>query len=58
MENATLTDTLLAECDVVVVLTDHSAVDYARVVERSKCVLDTRNATKKVTEGREKIVLL
>jgi len=40
------------------VLTDHAGVDYTRVIERSKCVLDTRNATKGVTEGREKVVLL
>src|SRR5215213_4135683 len=58
MENAPLTDELLAECDLAVILTDHSAVDYSRVVERSKCVLDTRNATKRVTEGREKVILL
>jgi len=58
MENTPLTDELLEECDLVIVLTDHTAVDYSRVVERAKCVLDTRNATKGVTEGREKVVLL
>ncbi|HKB03285.1 MAG TPA: nucleotide sugar dehydrogenase [Gemmataceae bacterium] len=58
MESTPLTDELLSECDLVVILTEHSAVDHARVVARSKCVLDTRNATRKVTEGREKIVLL
>jgi UDP-N-acetyl-D-glucosamine dehydrogenase len=58
MENTPLTDELLAECDLVVILTDHSAVDYSRVAEQSRCVLDTRNATKRVTEGRERIVLL
>ncbi|HKA06736.1 MAG TPA: nucleotide sugar dehydrogenase [Gemmataceae bacterium] len=58
MENTPLTDELLEECDLVVVLTDHAAVDYARVVDRAKCVLDTRNATKGLTEGREKVVLL
>jgi UDP-N-acetyl-D-glucosamine dehydrogenase len=58
MENTPLTDELLEECDLVVVLTDHAGVDYARVIERSKCVLDTRNATRGVTEGREKVVLL
>jgi len=58
MENTPLTDELLEECDLVVVLTDHAAVDYTRVVERSKCVLDTRNATKAVADAREKVVLL
>jgi nucleotide sugar dehydrogenase len=58
MENSPLTDEVLADCDMVIVLTDHSTIDFAKVVEKSKCVLDTRNATKKVTVGREKIVLL
>jgi nucleotide sugar dehydrogenase len=58
MECAALTDELLAECDLVVVLTDHSTIDYARIVARARRVLDTRNATKKLTEGRDKIVLL
>ncbi len=58
MECAPLTDELLAECDLVVILTDHAAVDHARVVEKAKCVLDTRNACKHVTVGREKVVLL
>ncbi|MBV9610886.1 MAG: nucleotide sugar dehydrogenase, partial [Acidobacteriaceae bacterium] len=32
--------------DCVVIVTDHSAVDYAAVVERSKLIVDTRNALK------------
>jgi UDP-N-acetyl-D-glucosamine dehydrogenase len=32
--------------DCVVVVTDHSAVDYTAVVERSKLIVDTRNALK------------
>jgi UDP-N-acetyl-D-glucosamine dehydrogenase len=36
----------VAEADCVVVVTDHSAVDYTSVVERSKLILDTRNALK------------
>jgi UDP-N-acetyl-D-glucosamine dehydrogenase len=58
MECAPLTDELLAEVDLVVVLTDHNGVDYARVVEKARYVLDTRNACKKVTAGREKVTLL
>jgi UDP-N-acetyl-D-glucosamine dehydrogenase len=34
--------------DCVVIVTDHSDVDYARVVNEAKLVIDTRNATKKV----------
>ena len=36
----------VAAADCVVVVTDHSAVDYTSVVERSKLILDTRNALK------------
>ena len=42
--------------DCVVIVTDHSAYDYPQIVEHSRLVVDTRNATKKVTTGREKIV--
>ena len=41
-----LTAESLAEIDAVVVVTDHSDVDYALVVEASKLILDTRNALK------------
>lgn len=48
----------LAWADCVVIMTDHRAVDYQEVVQRSQVVVDTRNATRHLTEGREKIVLL
>lgn len=50
-----LTDDFLASCDCLLIATDHSAVDYARAVRLSRCVVDTRNATAQVTDGREKI---
>jgi UDP-N-acetyl-D-glucosamine dehydrogenase len=50
-----LTDELLAGSDLVLVLTDHSGIDYARVVARAPRVFDTRNATREVRAGREKI---
>lgn len=36
----------IPEFDCVVIVTDHSQYDYARIVERAKLVVDTRNATK------------
>ena len=36
----------VSAADCVVVVTDHTAVDYTSVVERSKLILDTRNALK------------
>jgi UDP-N-acetyl-D-glucosamine dehydrogenase len=50
-----LTDEELAGSDLVVILTDHSVIDYPRVVAKAQRVYDTRNATRGVREGREKI---
>jgi UDP-N-acetyl-D-glucosamine dehydrogenase len=38
--------------DMVVVLTDHSAYDYAKIVEQSKIVVDTRNACGKIESNK------
>ncbi len=56
MTSSPLTPELLAAQDAVVIATDHTAYDYAAIVARSRLVIDTRNATKGVTAGREKIV--
>ncbi len=40
-----LTEEELGSADCVVITTDHSAVDYARVVRIARLVVDTRNAT-------------
>jgi len=39
-----LTESALNGVDLVIILTDHSCVDYATVVKHSRSVLDTRNA--------------
>ncbi|MCE7935981.1 MAG: nucleotide sugar dehydrogenase [Chlorobi bacterium CHB2] len=51
-------DQLVAESDVVVITTDHTNFDYEAIVRNARVVIDTRNATKHVREGREKIHLL
>jgi UDP-N-acetyl-D-glucosamine dehydrogenase len=45
----------LARADAVVIVTDHDCVDYVRVVCAAKLVIDTRNATRDILMGREKI---
>ena len=45
----------LASFDCALIATDHSAYDYPFIVEHSRLVVDTRNATKNVKKGREKI---
>jgi len=55
LKSADLTDEALAGADLVVIVTDHSSVDYARVARVAQRVFDTRNATKNVAEHREKV---
>ena len=50
-----LTDEVLGSADVVVIVTNHSSVDYERVVAGAHRVYDTRNATRNVTLGKEKV---
>ncbi len=40
-----LTDAVLSGADAVMVVTDHTSVDYARVTRLASIVIDTRNAT-------------
>jgi len=55
MQSQELTPEFLASQDCTVISTDHSAYDQSFVVQHSRLVIDTRNATKQVTLGREKI---
>ncbi len=55
MTSAPLDEKFLAGQDCVLIATDHSAYDYDFIVRHAKLVVDTRNATKQVREGREKI---
>ena len=50
-----LSDEELQSSDLVVIITAHSAVDYDRVVAQASRVYDTRNATRAVREGLEKV---
>ena len=47
---------LIESFDASVICTDHDGVDYERLVEWSKIVVDTRNATRQLKLGRDKIV--
>ncbi len=55
MDSVPLTEQLLRAQDCVLILTDHSAYDWHFIVRHSRLVVDTRNATADVREGREKI---
>jgi UDP-N-acetyl-D-glucosamine dehydrogenase len=47
-----------ADFDAVVIVTDHTGVDYARVVAEARLVIDTRNATKNVRNGAAHVLTL
>ena len=55
MTSQALTPEYLAAQDCVLISTDHSAYDHDFIVKHSRMVLDTRNATKNVKVGRDKI---
>ena len=56
LESVPLTAETLGHVDAVLIVTDHSTIDYAMVVRHAPLVVDTRNATRDIVEGREKIL--
>jgi UDP-N-acetyl-D-glucosamine dehydrogenase len=56
LESEQLTPQYLAQQDCVLIATNHSVYDYDFIVKHAQLVVDTRNATRHVLSGREKIV--
>lgn len=52
--NQELTDDLISSADCAVICTEHSDVDYGRVCDLSKVIVDTRNALKEEMRDRSK----
>jgi UDP-N-acetyl-D-glucosamine dehydrogenase len=57
MRSIDLSPATIASYDCVLIATDHTAYDYNMIVNSAKLVVDTRNATRRVTNGREKVIL-
>jgi UDP-N-acetyl-D-glucosamine dehydrogenase len=57
MVSEDLTPENLAAKDAVVIVTDHSIVDYAMVLQHAKLVVDTRNATGGLTGPKQNVIL-
>ncbi|MBN2543602.1 nucleotide sugar dehydrogenase [bacterium] len=53
-ESEELTESLLANSDCVIVVTNHDDFDYKWIAEKSNLVFDTRNATKGIDSPRVK----
>ena len=58
LASVALTPDAIAGVDCVVIHTDHTTLDYERVVAHARIVFDTRNATRDVRQGRAKVVRL
>jgi len=56
MSSVSLTEEVLKNQDVAVITTDHTNFDYQWIVDNAPLVVDTRNATRNVKRGRDKIV--
>ncbi|MFH1854352.1 MAG: nucleotide sugar dehydrogenase [Candidatus Omnitrophota bacterium] len=57
MKSSDLTKENISSSDCVVIVTDHSSIDYKLIVDNSSLVLDTRNVLRKF-KGAENIVTL
>ena len=53
-----LTPAELNRADAVVIVTDHSSIDYQLIVDQAGVIVDTRNATGRTRPGRARIVSL
>ena len=56
LRSVALSEAGLRRYDAVVIVTDHSAVDYRQIVEASSLVIDTRNATRSIAKERDNVV--
>jgi UDP-N-acetyl-D-glucosamine dehydrogenase len=54
MVSVGIDDPDIKKYDAVIITTDHSSYDYQRIVDKSSLVIDCRNATRDITEGKEK----
>ena len=58
LQSQPLTEDAIRNVDCVLILADHSCIDYAAIVERASLVFDTRNVTRTLGPGRENIIRL
>jgi len=56
LKSSPLTERLLHKVDAVVVVTDHTQIDYQWVVKHAPLIIDTRNVTKNMKQWKRKIV--
>lgn len=57
IDSTPYSDALLSEADCVVIITDHTTIDWAHVTHTAKLIVDSRNATAK-TPGTARVISL
>ncbi|MEO6877579.1 MAG: nucleotide sugar dehydrogenase [Gemmatimonadaceae bacterium] len=57
-QGVALTSALLDRVDAVVIVTDHTAVDYQLVMDHAPLIVDSRNVTKKFRPSKARVVSL
>src|ERR1019366_2991732 len=58
MKSAPIDAKMLASYDCVLIATDHTSYDYPAIVESAQLVVDTRNAPRRISRHRNKLVLV
>ena len=58
LRSVPLTAAEIEQADVVVIVTDHRAIDYQLLVDRANLIVDTRNATRQYQRPNARIVSL
>jgi UDP-N-acetyl-D-glucosamine dehydrogenase len=58
LRSVPLTSAEVEGADVVVIVTDHRAIDYQMLVDRARLIVDTRNATRNCLRTGARIVSL
>jgi UDP-N-acetyl-D-glucosamine dehydrogenase len=56
LKSQPLTSEFLRDQDAVLIVADHSSYDWPWIVEHSSLVIDTRNATRNLTQNRERLI--
>lgn len=58
LKSVPLSDEALEAADLVLITTEHSAVDYRRVLKKASAILDARNATRGIPDPERKVTLI
>jgi UDP-N-acetyl-D-glucosamine dehydrogenase len=53
-----LTEEKISSADLVIIITEHSQIDYVNLVAKSKVVLDTRGITRHLDCDHDKVTML